>query len=138
MLRGCYGNLIFAIIARILCGNHLKHQRRTAYFKHFCVAMLAASINGVSFVYSNAKYTSLYLCITSKQACSNNSNEGRRNLDERARKLFHSQIIVNNVPHKSTRSDSQHTKRYTNEMLMSNSYLEFKGNRRTFLCVQTE
>ena len=30
MLRGFFGNLIFAIIARMLCGNHLK-STRTAY-----------------------------------------------------------------------------------------------------------
>ena len=28
MLRGCFGNLIFAIIARMLCGNHLKINGR--------------------------------------------------------------------------------------------------------------
>ena len=27
MPRGFFGNLIFAIIARMLCGNHLKHLR---------------------------------------------------------------------------------------------------------------
>ena len=29
MPRGFSGNLIFAIIARMLCGNHLKWQKRT-------------------------------------------------------------------------------------------------------------
>ena len=28
MLSGFFSNLIFAIIARILCGNHLKHAKK--------------------------------------------------------------------------------------------------------------
>ena len=34
MLRGFFGNLIFAIIARMLCGNHLKYLRNEEIFEN--------------------------------------------------------------------------------------------------------
>ena len=42
MLRGFFGNLIFAIIARMLCGNHLnkyhsKHDTHTLKFAKICL-----------------------------------------------------------------------------------------------------
>ena len=50
MLRGFFGNLIFAIIARMLCGNHLKLCMTRNFFISLFERAFKMMKNGVYFI----------------------------------------------------------------------------------------
>ena len=64
MLRGLFGNLIFAIIARMLCGNHLNIARCHAV-QNVMVNKPSAKQNFLASEHHQMDY--LYLCNPEKQ-----------------------------------------------------------------------